>query len=140
MKIAVTYENGSVFQHFGHTESFKIYEIEDDTILAAAIVSAEGSGHGALAGLLAANEVDALLCGGIGAGAKRALADAGISLYGGVSGDADQAIADLISGDLKYDSDSECAHNHDHGDHDCGSHGSTCSDHECDVEDCAHRA
>jgi hypothetical protein len=29
MKIAVTYENGMIFQHFGHTEQFKIYETEN---------------------------------------------------------------------------------------------------------------
>ena len=77
MKIAVTYENGEVFQHFGHTEQFKIYEIEDGKIISQEITDTNGSGHGALAGFLKERSVDALICGGIGGGAKAALAEAG---------------------------------------------------------------
>ena len=87
-KIAVTYENGQVFQHFGHTEKFKVYSVADGAVKSAAILSAGGSGHGAMAGLLADSGVDTLICGGIGGGARAALAQAGIQLYGGVSGDA----------------------------------------------------
>ena len=90
-KIAVTYENGQVFQHFGHTEKFKVYTVEDGAVKSAAILSANGSGHGALAGLLSSSGVDTLICGGIGGGARAALDQAGIQLYGGVSGDADPA-------------------------------------------------
>ncbi len=125
MKIAVTYENGEVFQHFGHTENFKIYEAENGTIVNAQVVPTQGSGHGALAGFLAGRKVDVLLCGGIGGGAKSALADAGIELYGGVTGDADDAVRAFLSGTLQYDADVVCAHHehgHEHG-HDCGSHG-----------------
>ena len=125
MKIAVTYENGEVFQHFGHTENFKIYEAENGTIVNAQVVPTQGSGHGALAGFLAGRKVDVLLCGGIGGGAKSALADAGIELYGGVTGDADEAVRAFLSGTLQYDADVVCAHHehgHEHG-HDCGSHG-----------------
>lgn len=125
MKIAVTYENGEVFQHFGHTEKFKIYETENGTIVNAQVVPTQGSGHGALAGFLAGRKVDVLLCGGIGGGAKSALADAGIELYGGVTGDADDAVRAFLSGTLQYDADVVCAHHehgHEHG-HDCGSHG-----------------
>lgn len=125
MKIAVTYENGEVFQHFGHTENFKIYEAENGTIVNAQVVPTQGSGHGALAGFLAGRKVDVLLCGGIGGGAKSALADAGIELYGGVTGDADDAVWAFLSGTLQYDADVVCAHHehgHEHG-HDCGSHG-----------------
>ena len=78
MKIAVTYENGKVFQHFGKTESFKIYEVEDNQIVSSEVISSNGSGHGALAGLLAEQGIDVLICGGIGGGAQAALADAGI--------------------------------------------------------------
>ena len=52
MKIAVTYENGQIFQHFGHTEQFKIYEAADGKITHAEVVDTNGSGHGALAGFL----------------------------------------------------------------------------------------
>ena len=78
MKIAVTFENGNVFQHFGHTEKFKIYDISNGKIVNESIVDTNGSGHGALAGFLKENSVDTLICGGIGNGAKQALAEAGI--------------------------------------------------------------
>ena len=126
-KIAVTYENGQVFQHFGHTEKFKVYSVADGAVKSAAILSAGGSGHGALAGLLADSGVDTLICGGIGGGARMALAQAGIQLYGGVSGDADQAVADLLAGKLAYDPAAECHHHDEHHGHDCGGH----HDHHC---------
>ena len=126
-KIAVTYENGQVFQHFGHTEKFKVYDVADGAVTSAAILSAGGSGHGALAGLLSDSGVDTLICGGIGGGARMALAQAGIQLYGGVSGDADQAVADLLSGKLAYDPAAECRHHDEHHGHDCGGH----HDHHC---------
>ena len=66
MKIAVTYENGEIFQHFGHTETFKIYDIADGKVVNAEVVDTNGSGHGALAGFLVAHGVDTLICGGIG--------------------------------------------------------------------------
>ena len=98
MKIAVTYENGQVFQHFGHCEQFKVYSVEEGSVRSSQVVSAAGSGHGALAGFLQNLGVDTLICGGIGGGARTALAQAGIQLYPGVTGDADQAAADLLAG------------------------------------------
>ena len=124
MKLAVTYENGQVFQHFGHTAQFKLYDVSDGAVTASQVVDTNGSGHGALAGFLQAHGVDALICGGIGGGARTALAQAGITLYPGVSGDADQAVAALLSGGLNYNPDTVCSH-HDHG-HDCGHH--TCGE------------
>ena len=126
MKLAVTYENGQVFQHFGHTAQFKLYDVSDGAVTASQVVDTNGSGHGALAGFLQAHGVDALICGGIGGGARTALAQAGITLYPGVSGDADQAVAALLSGGLNYNPDTVCSH-HDHGHvHDCGHH--TCGE------------
>lgn len=123
MRVAVTYENGNIFQHFGHTEQFKIFDIEDGKIVAEQVIDTNGSGHGALAGFLADNKVDALICGGIGGGAQNALAQAGIKLYGGVSGSADAAAAALAAGNLGYDPDARCDH-HDHAEgHSCGHHG-----------------
>ena len=116
MKIAVTYENGQIFQHFGHCPQFKIYEIQDGNIVREEIVDASGSGHGALAGLLRQWDVDALICGGIGGGAKMALAEAGIHLYPGVSGPADENVRALLSGNLRFDPDTACSHHgHHHG-------------------------
>ena len=125
MKIAVTYENGQIFQHFGHTEQFKIYTVESGKIINSEVIDTNGSGHGALAGLLSALGVDALICGGIGGGAQMALADAGIKLLGGVSGNADEAVEALLSGTLGYNPDVKCDHHdHHHGDaHVCGDHG-----------------
>ena len=97
MKIAVTYENGQVFQHFGHTAQFKLYQVEDGQVLSSQVVDTNGSGHGALAGFLQAQGVDTLLCGGIGGGAKTALAQAGIQLYGGVTGSADGPTEVIVS-------------------------------------------
>ena len=100
MKIAVTYAGGNIFQHFGHTEQFKVYEAENGQIISAQVISTNGSGHGALAVLLSDLQVDTLICGGIGAGAQNALAQAGIKLYGGVAGNADEAVAALLAGKL----------------------------------------
>lgn len=120
MKIAVTYDNGQIYQHFGHTEKFKIYEVENGAVISAVVADTEGQGHGALASFLAQKGVDTLICGGIGGGARMALAAAGIKLYGGVSGECDAAVNDLLGGALEYDPDIECAH-HD-GEHKCGDH------------------
>lgn len=132
MKIAVTYENGQIFQHFGHTKQFKLYDEESGKIVKEEIVFTMGSGHGALAGFLKMNGVDTLICGGIGGGAQTALAQAGIRLYGGVSGGADEAVRALLDGTLEYDPYVKCSHHdHEHGGdgHTCGSHG--CGDHGC---------
>ncbi|MEE3357987.1 MAG: NifB/NifX family molybdenum-iron cluster-binding protein, partial [Lachnospiraceae bacterium] len=100
MKIAVPYNNGEIFQHFGKSEEFKIYEVVDGQILSSTIISAEGAGHEALAGVLAQQDVALLICGGMGDGAKSALDAAGIQVISGVSGDVDQAIADFLAGEL----------------------------------------
>ena len=137
MRIAVTYENGEIFQHFGHTEQFKLYDVEDGKIIGEQIVPTNGSGHGALAGFLKTAEVDALICGGIGMGAQSALAEAGIELYGGVQGSADVAAQALAEGRLAYDPDAQCDHHdHHHGEgHKCGHHhgeGHSCGHHHGD--------
>lgn len=141
MRIAVTYEDGTIFQHFGHTERFKVYDVEDGKVQMSSVVNTNGSGHGALADLLKKGGIDTLICGGIGGGAKNALAEAGITLYGGVSGDTDQAVEALLSGKLQYNPDVACNHHgeHHHGEgHNCGHHGEhhhdeghTCGQHGC---------
>lgn len=132
MRIAVTYENGQVFQHFGHTAEFKFYDVADGKITGEEVLSTLGSGHGALAGFLSMNRVDVLICGGIGGGAQNALKEAGIQFYGGVSGSADAAVLALLNGTLGYNPDVRCSHHdHEHGEggHTCGSHG--CGSHSC---------
>ena len=92
MKIAVPFENGEVFQHFGHTENFKLYEVEDNEIVSSEVIATNGSGHDALAGFLTNLSVDVLLCGGIGDGAQNALTSAGIEICSGAEGNADAAV------------------------------------------------
>ena len=127
MKIAVTYENGQVFQHFGHTETFKIYDVEDGRVVSSRIIDSNGSGHGALASLLGDQRIDVLICGGIGGGAQAALAEQGIELCSGASGDADQAVEAYLKGEL-VSSGVNCDHHHEEG-HSCG-------DHDCGEGDC----
>lgn len=136
MKIAVTYENGQVFQHFGHTAQFKVYTVENNAVVSAEVIDTNGSGHGALAGLLSALGVDVLICGGIGGGARTALAQAGIQLFGGVTGSADKAVDNFAAGNLNYDPDAKCDHHdHHHGEgHTCGEHG--CASHTCGNHTC----
>lgn len=128
MKIAVTYENGQVFQHFGHTEQFKLYEVADGKILSSEIVDTNGQGHGALAGFLFGGGIDVLICGGIGGGARNALAEAGIQLFPGATGEADAQVVSFLKGQLVYDPDTMCQH-HENESHTCGSTG--CGSHEC---------
>ena len=133
MRIAVTYENGEIFQHFGHTEQFKVYDVVDGKIVASEVVDTMGSGHGALAGVLTALNADVLICGGIGGGAQMALAAAGIKLFGGVSGNADAAAQALVEGKLEFNPNVQCNHHGEHHHHHeggCGSHGCG-GDHHC---------
>ncbi len=128
MKIAVTYEQGQVFQHFGHTEQFKLYEVEDGKVISTELMGSNGSGHGALAALLADASIDVLICGGIGGGAQAALEERGIELCAGASGDADEAVAAYLRGEL-INTGANCDHHEHHGeDHACGEHG--CGGHE----------
>ncbi|HIW42226.1 MAG TPA: FKBP-type peptidyl-prolyl cis-trans isomerase [Candidatus Mediterraneibacter vanvlietii] len=129
MKIAVTYDNGNVFQHFGKTEFFKVYEVEDNKVVSSEVIGSNGTGHGALAGLLADRNVDVLICGGIGGGAQAALAEAGVELCAGAEGDTDQAVEAYLKGEL-VSTGANCDHHHGE-DHSCGDHedGHSCGDH-----------
>ena len=122
MKVAVTYENGEVFQHFGRTLQFKVYEIADGKVDSSEVIDTNGTGHGALAGFLKDLGAEVMICGGIGGGAVSAMAEAGIKVYAGASGSADDVVASYIAGTLPESGDATCDH-HDHedqGDHDCG--------------------
>ena len=127
MKIAVTYDNGNIFQHFGRTEQFKVYEVEDNKIISSEVVGSDGIGHGALAGLLAGHDIQVLICGGLGGGALNALNNAGIEVCAGASGSADEAVEAYLKGEL-VDTGANCDH---HGEgHECGHHDHD-DDHEC---------
>ena len=122
MRVAVTYDNGNVFGHFGRTEQFKVYDIEDGKVVDSTILGTNGEGCGALAGILNIARVDALICGGIGGGAQRALQEAGIKLYAGASGSTDAAVEALIAGTLDASGEANCDHHdHEHAEgHSCG--------------------
>ncbi|MBO5523484.1 MAG: NifB/NifX family molybdenum-iron cluster-binding protein [Roseburia sp.] len=129
MRVAVTYENGEIFQHFGHTEQFKVYDIDGGKIISSQVVDTNGNGHGALAGVLSALKADVLICGGIGGGAQMALSAAGIKLYAGISGSADEAVEAFAEGKLEFNPNPTCNH-HEHGEnHACGTH--NCGEHSC---------
>ena len=119
MKIAVTYDNGEIFQHFGKTESFKVYEVEDNKVVSSEVIGSNGTGHGALAGLLAEQGVNVLICGGIGGGAQTALTEAGIELCAGAQGNTDQAVENYLKGEL-VSSGANCDHHHHEEGHSCG--------------------
>ena len=129
MKIAVTYDNGEIFQHFGKTESFKVYEVEDNKVVSSEVIGSNGTGHGALAGLLAEQGVNVLICGGIGGGAQTALTEAGIELCAGAQGNTDQAVESYLKGEL-VSSGVNCDHHHHEEGHSCDSHeeGHSCGD------------
>lgn len=129
MKIAVTYENGKVFQHFGKTETFKVYEVEDGKVISSEVIGSNGEGHGALAGVLEGQGVDVLICGGLGGGAQAALAEAGIEVCSGAEGDADQAVEAYLKGEL-ISTGVNCDHHH-HEEEEGHSCGSNCGDGGC---------
>ncbi len=130
MKIATTYENGNIFQHFGRTEYFKVYEVEDGAIVSSEVIGSDGIGHGALAGLLANHDIQVLICGGLGGGALNALTNAGIEVCAGASGNADEAVAAYLRGEL-VDTGANCDHHHHGEGHECGHHHGEGEDHEC---------
>ena len=121
MKIAVTYDNGNVFQHFGKTENFKVYEVEDDKVVSSEVIGSNGTGHGALAGLLAEQGINVLICGGIGEGAQTALTEAGIEMVAGAQGNTDDVVKAYLKGEL-VSTGANCDHHHHEEGHSCGSH------------------
>ncbi len=118
MKIAVTYENGNIFEHFGKTGSFKVFNIENGEVVSSEVVSSNGQGHSALAGLLGGYDIDVLICGGIGEGAREALAAEGIEVVGGAEGNADEAVRAYLNNELT-DAGENCDHHHEEEQH-CG--------------------
>ncbi len=108
MKIAVTYENGLVGQHFGHTEKMKLYQVEDNQVVNSEVKTTNAHGHLAMAQFLKENQVDALICGGIGGPAIDALTEAGIAHYAGVKGMCNESVTALLKGTLTYDLGPTC--------------------------------
>ena len=125
MRIAVTYENGDVYQHFGHSSQFKLYEVEDGRIVEAHIVDTEGQGHGALASFFNVSRRPYGHCRRYRRRCQTSFGQGSIQLYGGVSGSADEAVKALLAGTLEFDPNPSCGHHgHEggHHDHHDGSH------------------
>ena len=125
MRVAVPFENGRIFQHFGKTAAFLIADIEDHEAKHEQLRSTNGSGHGALSALLSEWGVDTVICGGIGQGAVNALSERGIKVGRGVDMDARMALSAFAKGALQDDPDASCHHHEHEGAHDCGSHSCT---------------
>ena len=118
MRIAVTFLAGQVFGHFGKSKEFAIFDIEDNKVAANHILPVTGEGHGALASLLKAHNVDLVICGGIGEGARDALTNSGIQYIAGVQGNVRHAVEEYLTGTLEDNPVKYCGHHHD--DHNCG--------------------
>lgn len=116
MKIAATYDisTNSIFQHFGKTQNFKLYDIEEGKIVKADIIDNGGFGHHDLAIFLKNLGVEILILGNRGQGAIDALNKAGIKQFAGISGNPDDAIVAYLNGTLKDNPDAKCNH---HGVH-----------------------
>ena len=113
MKIAVNYENGQVFQHFGQTRTFKVYTVENNTITAAELVPGAPEGHHALGRQLIALKPDVVICGSLGIPMLEMLQGAGIKVCGNVAGSADEAVQAYLNGTLVYSTNAHacgCSH------------------------------
>ena len=107
-RIAVPYDEGNIFQHFGKSAAFKIYTIENNTVTGQEIVETGGITHEELGIWMLQHSVNAVLCGNIGPGAQGALAAAGIQVLAGINGGADEAVGLLLKGDLKTQNSANC--------------------------------
>ncbi len=129
--VAVAAENGKIFQHFGRCPSFELFPLEEGKIVNRTTLNSNGTGHSALADLLGESQVNALICGGIGGGARNALAAQGIQVIPGATGSVEEAIGKLLEGKPVGDPNAMCDH-HEHeegqacGEHHCGEDSSCC--------------
>jgi len=129
MKIAVTYQDGAVFQHFGKTESFKVYDVAYGMVTGSEVIGTDGAGHEALVDFLAGKGVEVVICGGLGNGALNALNAAGIKVVSGAAGEADAALEAYLAGDLES-TGANCGH-HDREEEESGCGGNCGGCHGC---------
>lgn len=108
MKIAVTYENGNIYPHFGKSKELKFYEIEGNKVVSTTVTPNEGGGHTAMAKMLAVKGITTVICGGLGGGAKQALSDNNIEFYPGADGNTDELVEAFLKGELVYNMETEC--------------------------------
>jgi predicted Fe-Mo cluster-binding NifX family protein len=111
MKVAITYENGKVFEHFGQTENFIFYEVKDNKVVSEEIKNTNGLSHAELIGFLKDNKTDVLICGNLGGHAINLLKDNNIDIYAGNSGDTKDLINLFVKKELKKINLDEVEHN-----------------------------
>lgn len=114
MRISVNYDDGQIFQHFGRTEMFKIYDVENGEIVREQMLPGAAEGHGALSQQLKENNVNVAICGGLGMGMLNALEAAGIEVCANVTGDADEAVRAYLAGTLQYSKNAHACGGHHH--------------------------
>ena len=105
MKIAVNYDNGNIFQHFGSTKQFKLYEVENQKVVSTRLLDANPQGHATLA--------VQLICGTLGMRMLNLLEGGGIEVCGNVEGSCDQAVEAYLQGNLQYSKEAHacsCSH------------------------------
>lgn len=105
MKLAVTYEKGSITARFGKAAFFKFYEIDGKNIIAEDVREIGTSDHDEMAAILKEEGTDKLICGNICLGCQEAVGKQGIAVLGCVQGDADAAVAAYLAGTLQYETD-----------------------------------
>ncbi|MFA5449775.1 MAG: NifB/NifX family molybdenum-iron cluster-binding protein [Clostridia bacterium] len=117
MKIAVACEGKQITEHFGHCQNFMIFEVENDKI--AGVNSLPNPGHrpGFLPNFLNELGVNVIVSGGMGGGAINIFNEINIKVVTGAKGDAETAVKQYLSGNLKS-TESVC-HEHKHKD-ECG--------------------
>ncbi|MDP4181780.1 MAG: P-loop NTPase [Bacillota bacterium] len=128
MKIAIATEGPNVSAHFGKCENFTIAEIENSKVKSKVVVNTMGNQHGLLPDFLLSHNVNVVISGGMGGGAKQNLMSKGIEIITGASGSIDEVINLFLSGDLKSNNAGCAGHEHSHGHSDGGS-GCNCGNH-----------
>ncbi len=104
MKIAVAYENGEIYGHFGHCPQFALYEYGEyvSDCIKTLVDTSMLSGHQQMADKMKALDVEAVLCGNMGDEGRALLLSYGIVPVVGYSGDADTAADLLVTGRLPF--------------------------------------
>ncbi|ADY56782.1 Dinitrogenase iron-molybdenum cofactor biosynthesis protein [Syntrophobotulus glycolicus DSM 8271] len=119
MKIAVASEGPMVSEHFGHCDSFFIFDTEKEQILKSEAVQNPGHRPGFLPNFLNDIGVNVIIAGGMGAGAIEIFTEKNIEIITGVRGNAKIAVEQYLQGQLQS-TGSVCHQHQHHGE--CGGH------------------
>ena len=132
IRIAVSYKDGEIFEHFGHSEFFAIYEFDEHDLERSTkrlVDTSAMHGHKDMADLMKREKIDAVICGQMGDEARSLLLSYGIIPVPGYCGDADTAAELLVTGQLPASDGGGCSggcggcsgcHGGDEGETSCG--------------------